>query len=215
MLSGIGAEGPSGITRAPEEDIASFIVASTWACGISEVAPAKASPGTPGVGAAATACAAAPSAAPSAAGIVVAASRVAPAAYAAAPDGGGGGVSGGGEELDPLVGPVRGGVGGGREESWAVNPTFIVVNIFLDLLDDVVEGTDGPGEVIRVKFGDCSILGGTLVGVVFCRFDEPTNNLSERRAMYVGRRGIFPAWSLNQSLVFLLVTRLKRVMMQL
>ena len=105
LLSGLGAEGPSGITRAPKEDIASFIVASMRACGISEVAPAKASPGTPGVGAAATACAAAPSAA----GIVVAASRVAPAACAAAPDGGGGGVSGGREELDPRVGPVSGG----------------------------------------------------------------------------------------------------------
>jgi energy-converting hydrogenase Eha subunit B len=110
---------------------------------------------------------------------------------------------------------VRGGVRRGREEGWVVNPTFVVVNVFLDLLDDVVEGADGPGEVIRVKFGDCSILGGTLVGVVFCRFDETDEQLVREKAMYVGKRGIFPAWSLNQSLVFLLVTRLKRVMMQL
>jgi len=187
LLSGLRAEGPSRITRAPEEDIASFVVASTWACGISKVARAKASPGTPGVGAAATACAAAPTAA----GIVVAAPGVAPTAWAAAPDGGGGGVSGG-KELNPFVGPVRGGVRRGRKEGWVVNPTFVVVNVFLDLLDDVVEGADGFGEVIRVKFSDRPILGGTLVGVVFCRFDETDEQLVREKGDVRGEERHFP-----------------------
>jgi hypothetical protein len=87
--------------------------------------------------------------------------------------------------------PVWGGVRRGREESLVVNPTFIVVNVFLDLLDDVVEGADGPGEVIRVKFGDCSIFGGTLVGVVFCRFDEIDEQLVREKGDVRGEEGHF------------------------
>ena len=88
-------------------------------------------------------------------------------ACTAAPNSGGGRVSGG-REFNPLVRSFRSGVGSEREESWVVNPTLAVINVLLNLLENVIESADCPGEVIHVEVGDYSILGGALVSVVLC-----------------------------------------------
>jgi len=113
-------------------------------------------------------------------------------ACTAPPNSGDGRVSGRGE-FNPLVISFRSGVGREREESWVVNPTLVMVNVLLNLLDNVIESADRPGEVIHIEVDDYSVLGGTLVSVFSADLTKPTTNLSERRAMYVGKRGILPA----------------------
>ena len=165
MLSSLRAEGPSGVARAPKEDVTSFVIANTRACGVSDAA--ETGPGTPGVDTTTTACATANTTA----GIAIVASRAAPVACTAAPNRGGGSVSEG-REFDSLVRSFRCGFGREKEESWVVNPTLVVINVLLNLLDNVVESADRPGEVIHIEVGDYSVLGGALVSVVLRRFDK-------------------------------------------
>ena len=147
LLSSLRTESASGVARTPKEDVTSFVVADTGACGVSKAACAEAGPGTPGVDTATTACAAATTAT---AGIAVAASgRAAPAACAPATSArGASGV--GNEGVDPyplddgsLWGDVR-----REKEGWVVNPKLVVIDALFNLLDNVIECADCPGEVI-------------------------------------------------------------------
>jgi len=85
----------------------------------------------------------------------------------------------------------------GREkEDWVVNPKLVVIDILFNLLDNVIECADCPGEV-----SDYSVLGGALVSVVLHRFDKADEQLLRGEQCTWGK-GAF-------------CRNLKRVMMQL
>jgi len=41
-----------------------------------------------------------------------------------------------------------------EKESWVVHPNLFVINVLLNLLDNVIECADCPGEVIHIQVDD-------------------------------------------------------------
>jgi len=104
----------------------------------------------------------------------------------------------------------------GREkEGWVINPKLVAIDVLFNLLDNVIESADCPGEIIYIEVGDYSILGSAPVSVVLHRSDKADKQLVQEESNVRGEKGHFAGMILNQSSVFLLVTKLKRVMMQL
>ncbi len=135
--------------RAPEEDVTSSVIANTRAGGVSKAACTKTGTSTPGVDTTSTGC----TAAITRASLAAAASRAAPATCIAPPNNGGGRVSREGE-FNPFVRFFWSGIGRGREESWVVVPNLVVVNMFLNVLDNIIECADCPGKITHFEVDD-------------------------------------------------------------
>ena len=148
----------------------------------------KTGPGTPGVDTTTTTCAAATTMA----GVAVAASRVAPAACTAAPSTKGAGrVGEGGDSNCPLDDRSLWSSVGRENEGWVVNPKLVVIDILFNLIDNVIECADCPGEIIHIEVGNYSILGDALVSVVLCRFDKANEQLVREESNVRGEKGHF------------------------
>ena len=82
--------------------------------------------------------------------------------------------------------------GVGREkEGWVVNPMLVVIDELFNLLENVVECADCPGEIVHIKVGDYSVLGGALVNVVLRRFDKADEQLVREKSNVHREKGHF------------------------
>ncbi len=82
--------------------------------------------------------------------------------------------------------------GVGREkEGWVVNPKLVVIDKLFNLIDNVIECADCPGEIIHIEVGDFSVLGGALVSVVLRRFDKADKQLVREESNVRGEKGHF------------------------
>ena len=82
--------------------------------------------------------------------------------------------------------------GVGREkEGWVVNPKLVVIDNLFNLIDNVIECANCPGEIIHIEVGDFSVLGGALVSVVFRRFDNADKELVREESNVRGEKGHF------------------------
>ena len=92
----------------------------------------------------------------------------------------------------------------GREkEDWVVNPTLAVIDKLFNLLDNVVECSDCPGEIVHNEVGDYSVLGGALVSVVLRQFDKADKQLVPEESNLRGEKGHFASMILEPILGFL------------
>ena len=187
LLSNLGAEGPSGVTRAPKENVTAFGIANTRAWGVSEAARAKTGPGTLGADTTTTTCALATTTA----GVAVATSRASPTACTAAPSTRGANRVGEGGDSNPLDDGSLWSSIGREKEGWVVNPTLVVIDKLFNLLDNVVECADCPGEIIHIEVGNYSVLGSALVSLVLHQFDKADKHLVREESNVRGEKGHF------------------------
>ena len=93
--------------------------------------------------------------------------------------------------------------GVGREkEGWVVNPKLVVIDNLFNLIDNVIECADCPGEIIHIEVGNYSVLGGALVSVVLHRFDKADEQLVQEESNVRGEKGHFACMILEPILGF-------------
>ena len=78
-----------------------------------------------------------------------------------------------------------------EKEGWVVNPRLVVIDELFNLVDNVVECADCPGEIIHIEVGNYSVLGGVLVSVVLHQFDKADKQLVREESNVRGEKGHF------------------------
>jgi len=68
---------------------------------------------------------------------------------------------------------------------------LVVIDELFNLLDNVVECANCPGEIVHIKVGDYSVLGGALVSVALHRFDKGDKQLVREERNVRGEKGHF------------------------